>query len=553
VPGPSETHHVSGAVREAVDLGRLPWIRPLVKACADDFDSVAPLFAGNPADRSAWRATIERVQRAPRARAAFASMIARQLEARQAPAPALLSARALADPDSVAVVTGQQAGLFGGPLYTLLKAVTAIQLARQVSDEHGVSAIPVFWVDAEDHDWHEVRTASVLDADSSVADVTLADLPGAGSQPVASLVLTDAVTDAVRSLGAILVRTEFTDDVLSALTRRYRPGVAMAASFAGWLDDLLGAQGLVVFEAGDPSAKALAADVFVHELAHPCRTAKLTREAGEMMARLGHAPQVEPADDAVALFSLDGSGRRPIRCRGREFVVGETVYSAETLRAEVASHPERFSPNVVLRPIVQDRLFPTVCYVSGPSELAYHAQLGGVYREFAVEAPLLYPRAMATLLDSAAARFLERHRVPLEALHAQDDTALNRLLESQLPPGLERALDDTARQIAEHGGALREAVAPIDPTLIGAVDTTLERMRDTLKTLHAKVIQATKRKDDTLRRQFQRTRALAFPAGHPQERALNVTFFLNRYGLTLGERLLEALPLETGKHYLLTL
>jgi uncharacterized protein YllA (UPF0747 family) len=170
-----------------------------------------------------------------------------------------------------------------------------------------------------------------------------------------------------------------------------------------------------------------------------------------------------------------------------------------------------------------------------------------------IEAPLLYSRATATILDSAALRFVERHHVALEDLHVQDDSALNRLLESLLPPEVERALDETNRQMTERTGALRQAVRLVDPTLSGAVDTTLERMRETLKSLNTKIIQATKRKDETLRRQFHRTRALAFPGGHPQERTLSLPFFLNRYGLTLGERMLEAVPLETDKHYVLSL
>jgi uncharacterized protein YllA (UPF0747 family) len=152
---------VSGAVREAVDLSRLPWIRPLVKAYAEDFASVAPLFAGNPADALAWRATIERVHRAPHDRAALARLVSDQLAERGAPSEARRAAAELADPSAVCVITGQQAGLFGGPLYTLLKAVTAIQIARRVRAEHGVPALPVFWVDSEDHDWKEVRSASV--------------------------------------------------------------------------------------------------------------------------------------------------------------------------------------------------------------------------------------------------------------------------------------------------------------------------------------------------------------------------------------------------------
>ena len=140
------------------------------------------------------------------------------------------------------------------------------------------------------------------------------------------------------------------------------------------------------------------------------------------MARLGHAPQVESAEDAVSLFYLDEHGRRSIRWRDREFVIGDTSHTANALQQEATDHPERFSPNVLLRPIVQDKLFPTVCYVAGPSELAYQAQLGGVYRWLGVEAPLLYSRASATLLDSASLRFLDRHQVPLEALQVQDES-----------------------------------------------------------------------------------------------------------------------------------
>jgi bacillithiol synthase len=174
-----------------------------------------------------------------------------------------------------------------------------------------------------------------------------------------------------------------------------------------------------------------------------------------------------------------------------------------------------------------------------------------VYREFGVEPPLLYPRATATLVDSGAARFLEKSRTPFESLQARDESALNRLLESLLPPSLERTFEETDRQIAESAGRLKTAVVSLDPTLSGAVDTTLDRMRETLKTLQGKIIQATKRKDETLRRQFTRTRALAFPDGHPQERILCSVFFVNRCGLLLADRLIEFLPLDTDKHYIL--
>lgn len=537
----------------AIDMRRFPWIRPLVAAYASEFASVGPLFAGNPASPEAWRDTIARVSRGPRDRAQVEQALSRQLDQRGAPQEARTAARRLADPSAVAVLVGQQAGLFGGPLYVLLKAITAIQMARRLELEHRVPAVPVFWVDSEDHDWAEVRTATVLDEHFAPLPVTAQDVPGAGRHPVGSLVLGSDIAAACSHLEQALAPSEFTADTLAVIRAWYRPGSAMGAAFAGLLDRLLGPHGLVVYDAADPALKPLSGPVFVRELEVPGRTAALVREAGERMQALGHAPQVEPAEDSVALFYLDGEGRRPIRRRGADFAIGDRTWTAAELRAEAVAHPEHFSPNVLLRPIVQDTLFPTVCFVAGPSELAYQAQLGGVYGAFGVEPPILQSRASATLMDAAAIRFLDRSQLPLEAFHAQDDAALNRLLESLLPPDVDRAIAEAGDVAAERLRALSGPVARIDPTLTGALETTELRIRETLGTLQNKIVQAAKRKDETLRRQFSRTRALAFPNGQPQERTLSLPFFLNRYGLQLPDRLLEILPLDTGKHYVVQL
>jgi bacillithiol biosynthesis cysteine-adding enzyme BshC len=540
-------------VRAAIDLRRFPWIRPLVAAYSSDFRSVASLFAGNPADPEAWTQAIARVQQSPRDRAQVSAVITRQLEGRNAPDPARTSAAKLASPSTVAIVTGQQAGLFGGPLYTLLKAVTAIRLARKVSAAHGIDVIPVFWVEAEDHDWDEVRTARVLDGDLALREITLDDLDGAGSRPVASLLLDEGIGDALDALQAALPHTEFTEEVISRLRQHYRPGQRMGTAFACWLDDLLGRYGLVVFEAADPAAKPLVSSLFTRELDAPCRTTQFARQTGEAMRALGHDPQVHPADDSVALFYLGNGGRDAIKRRDDGYALGETVRPQASVRQEAAEKPQHFSPNVLLRPVVQDRLFPTICYVAGPSELAYQAQLGAIYQDFGVEVPLLYPRANATLLDSAAVRFLEKYDIPFEALQPRDESGLNRLLESQLPPGVEVALQAASEEVRARLEVLKAAMPSIDPTLVGAAETTLERMQETLRHLHNKIIQASKRKDDTLRRQFTRTQALAFPEGQPQERIVDLAFFLNRYGQALCDRLLEGLPLDLGQHYVLQL
>ena len=202
---------------------------------------------------------------------------------------------------------------------------------------------------------------------------------------------------------------------------------------------------------------------------------------------------------------------------------------------------------------MQDTVFPTICYVAGPNELAYLGQLKDVYANFGVPMPLMYQRATATLADSATVRFLTKYDLPLTALRAQDEAALNQLLHSQLPPTVEHSLAAVTSAIDERMAAVAAAVPLIDPTLEGAVKSTLGKLQHEVHALNNKVIQAAKRKDETLRRQFQRAQALTFPQGHPQEREVGFVWFLNRYGPALVDRLIEELPLEMGHHWVLTI
>lgn len=536
----------------AVDIRQFPWIRRLAADYAFAYDKVSPFFAGDPAAPAAWADTIRRSQATERQPAALARLIADQQAARQAPAAARDNAARLADPATRVVITGQQAGLFGGPLFTLLKALTAMKLAAATEREHGVAVVPVFWIDAEDHDWPEVSGCTVLDAALAPQTVRLADLPGAGERPIAGLTLTPDITPALDALAELLPDTEFRADVLAGLRAAYQPGRGMAEAFGRWIETVLGPHGLVVYDSSDPAAKPLAARIFTTEIARPGHTAELAGRAGQALIEAGYHAQVTPHEGAISLFHLSAA-REAIRATGTEVAIGDRRTTLQALAEEAAREPGHFSPNVLLRPLVQDAIFPTICYVAGPNELAYLGQLREVYAHFGIAMPLMYQRATATLADSATLRFLSRYALPLTALQPQDERALNDLLEGQLPPSVEDALTGVSGLIAERMEQLAQVVPQIDPTLEGTVRTTLGKMQHEMQTLHAKVIQAAKRKDETLRRQFHRAQSLTFPSGHPQEREIGFVWFLNRYGPALVPRLLEDIPLGMGQHYVLSI
>jgi bacillithiol synthase len=543
------------STRLGIPLQRLPWARPLSIDYLHAYDKLATFYAGDPAQPADWREAIARAQAHPRQRTPLTAVIEAQQQARRAPDASRYAASRLGDPRAVAIVTGQQAGLFGGPIYTLLKAITALKLAARIEREFRVPVVPIFWIDAEDHDWDEVSGVGVLDADLAHHVVRVSKPEGANEKPVARVMLDDTVGAALEDLRRLLPATEFTDDLIYELGRSYTSGVGMTIAFGRWIETLLGPYGLVVFDSADTTAKPLVRDLFIRELETAGRTAALAAEAGAALEARGYHAQVTPSADSICLFHLDGV-RQPIKRDGDDFVIGETRVPAATLIAQADDHPERFSPNVLLRPLVQDALFPTISYVAGPSELAYLGQLRGIYQHFGIPMPLVCQRASATILDSGASRFLGRYDFPFEQLQRQDELSLNRLLEAQLPASVESAFTEAEGAITDRLGALATVVPGVDPTLEGAVKSMVGKMTHELEALHGKIIQAAKRKDDTLRRQFVRTRAQAFPDGDPQERAIGFINLLNRYGPALIEVLEQELPedpKDADQHWVLTL
>jgi bacillithiol synthase len=538
--------------RTGIDLRRFPGVKRLATDYAFSYGSLAPFFSGHPSDESAWSGAIARAQAYPRQREQLAQVIREQQRRRDAPAQAVAAGERLADARTVAVVTGQQAGLFGGPVYTLLKAITALKLADEASRRHGVPTVTVFWIEAEDHDWEEVRACTVLGEDLASRTVALPERTTEGAVPVATIALDDKIESVLNELEQALPATEFRSTLLADLHAAYKPGAGMAEAFGRWLEHVLGQRGLIVYDASDPATKPAVSQVFVRELSTPGQTARAASMAGAELKAHGYHAQVQASDESLALFHLEAE-RRPIRQQNGQLLVGESRYAPDALAREAAEHPAAFSPGVLLRPIVQDALFPTICYVAGPSELAYLGQLRGVYEHFGVPMPLIHPRASATLLDSASSRFLSKYRFPLEALQPQDESGLNELLKTQIPPEVDQTFTVVGGTIDSQMQQVVEALMTLDPTLEGAARNTIGKMQHDLENLRGKTIQAAKRKNETLRRQFLRTRALVFPNGHAQERTIGFVWFLNQYGPALVERLWDALPTEMGQHWVITI
>lgn len=508
-------------------------------------------FAHDFGDPAALRTATERAAALDRDRETLADVLAGQNarwdnwdEAVRA------NVEALRDPASAAVVTGQQLGLFGGPLYTVYKAVTAVQLARQMAEDTGRPVVPVFWLAGEDHDFEEIRATVVL---SGRDPVRIALPPDDARTPVGRRVLGPEIDAALADLERALRPTAFTPHLLAALRRSYRPGATMRDAFASWMAHLFAGSGLVLLSVDDARLKRLAAPVFRQEIERPEETLARLTEAGEALLQAGFHQQVTPLPGN--LFLMEPEGRFTLDPDGDGFVLRglDRRYAKAELLALLDAEPERFSPNVVLRPVVEDRLLPTAAYVAGPGEASYYAQLRGVYDAFGVPMPVVYPRASVTLVEATVRRVLDRYGLGVPDLDA-DIEALHRRFALDLSDhDIEAAFADALAQAGGAVDALKPLAVDVDPTLEQSAEATRAALRNALGKLETRVVRAEKRHHALVRERLEKAQSALYPTGKLQERALSALPFLNAHGPAIAAQWLDSLDLDTTDHQVLPL
>ncbi|OGB94046.1 MAG: bacillithiol biosynthesis cysteine-adding enzyme BshC, partial [candidate division NC10 bacterium RBG_16_65_8] len=300
----------------------------------------------------------------------------------------------LCTPGGLAVCTGQQTALFGGPLFTLYKALTAVALASRLEHALRRPVVPLFWMASEDHDVAEADHVYLADRGGNLTQLRHTAWASPDGFMPANLRLGPAIHETLARLREFLPATEFSDALCDALARAYIPDRTLSEAFARWLTHLLGETGLVLVDAADPDLKRLAAGIFRREVEEAPRTSAAILDVSRALRASGYPAQIDARPDGVNCFLLQ-AGRRALARDPAGFRLRDTgeVISAAALHRMAQESPERFSPNVALRPVVQDTLFPTLAYVAGPGELAYFAQLRPVYAAFDVPMPAIVPRA----------------------------------------------------------------------------------------------------------------------------------------------------------------
>ena len=490
------------------------------------FDRVARFYRHNPHDPASLAAAAGEIVYPDDRRA----RMVRALKAQNGESEQL---DLLALPGTVAVVTGQQVGLFSGPAYTIYKAVTAARMARELS-ARGIPAVPIFWLATEDHDFAEVDHAWTFDQTLQPIKLRV-ELPGevnGRQRPVGGIVLDRPPIDELkRSLAGF----PHGEEVAAAVEEAYRPGVTMGAGFHSLLAKLLGKLGLLFLDPLDPAVREIGAPLVAEALgAAPELKARLLERNRELEAAGYHA-QVYLEEKTSLFFLLENGERVPLRRKDSEF-------------GDLRSRAAEVSPNALLRPVMQDYLLPTVAYVGGPAELAYMAQANVLYDRLLGRMPVVMSRSGFTLLDSRAAKMLDRFHLTVAETFVDDESLKQRIARALAPESVEHAFSDASMAVAINLDALREELDRFDHTLASSLDKSREKMIYQLEKTRRKIERETLRRNARAADDERYLATLVYPQRHLQERFYSILPFLAKHGLDLVDLLYEAATLDCPDH-----
>jgi bacillithiol synthase len=496
------------------------------------FDRVARFYAHNPYDPASFRKAAADIQLPPDRRSQLASALREQ----NGPSAALDH---LAREGTVAVVTGQQVGLFSGPCYTIYKALTAARLAGTLT-ESGIPAVPVFWLATEDHDLEEVNHCWVFNSVNQPVKLEIPD-GNSGRRPVGEIVPDHVPIDELRHA---LAGFPFAEETVAMVADAYAPGVTLGAAFATLLKRILARLGLLFIDPMHPASRRLAAPLLADAVRKAPELKRSLLDRNQELTAAGYHVQVHVEAETSFVFLLEDGQRLPLRKDGSDYITNGRRLSPEDL----AQRAESLSPNALLRPVVQDSMLPTVAYVGGPAELAYLAQSEVIYRALLGRMPVAVSRQSATLLDGRASRLMDRYELVLPDFFHGEDAVREKMARKLVPPELGRTLGDARLKAGEVLDRVERALAAFEPTQADAFKKSRRRVEYQFAKIERKAAREALRRDQRASSDAAYLCGLVFPEKHLQERLYSIVPFLARHGTGLIDMLADGLTLECRDH-----
>jgi bacillithiol biosynthesis cysteine-adding enzyme BshC len=456
----------------------------------------------------------------------------------------------LSDKKTLAIVTGQQLGILGGPLYTFYKIITVIKLSRFLSERYDdYNFVPVFWLEGDDHDFNEVRSINIIDEGNSLFTVGYKEEieEDDSKQSVGLKIFDDSINEFFNNLSKGLKDTEFKSPLIEQLKDFYKEGKSFKEAFKDLIFNYFDEYGLIIFDPQDTEVKRLLKPIFKKEITDfRLHTEKLVHFSATL-EELYHAQvKVKP----VNLFLMVDEGRHSIEPVENEYRLRRKrkSFTQEQLLELLENEPEKFSPNVLLRPICQDYLLPTAFYVGGPSEISYFAQIKPLYEFYEIVPPIIYPRSSATILENPIANILEKHSVDINNIFIDVENVKKKIINSVEETSIDDMFDGLTNHVETAFDELKEKLIDLDKTIADSSNRYRDKIFGSINELKSKAEKAQQKKYDVTLRQIDRAAVNLFPNSNLQERELNFIYFANKYGDEFIKKIFDELQINKFEH-----
>ena len=469
---------------------------------------------------------------------------------------ALKNINVLRDPASVAVVTGQQVGLFTGPLYAIYKALSAIKMASSLKQQ-GVAAVPVFWAATEDHDFEEVSNTFFIGKTGELVESKYSDDERFSDKPVGNIEIDGSIVGKIDKLFEQITETEFSSDLKAVLGGSYAEGNGFGDAFIKTLASVFADFGLVFIDPMHHGIKALSSPVYVYAIEKSDEIVRAIRERSRQLETEGFHSQVLVEDDYFPLFWHDDSGQRRALRKSKDGVYRVKEAKREFTRDELMQiardEPQRLSPGVLLRPVVQDYLLPTVCYFGGAAEIAYFAQNSEAYAVLNRPVTPILHRQSFTIIEPKQRKVLDKFDLTLSQLFDGIEQTTLLLGEKSVSPDAAKLFAEAEEKVNTELNRLDQHISHIDPTLAENLAKRRRKMIYHIAALRKKTLLAQVRKDEVTSRQIENLFTSLMPNGGLQERTFNIFTYLNKFGPNFIEWLYQAIDLDDKDHRIVDL
>jgi bacillithiol biosynthesis cysteine-adding enzyme BshC len=460
--------------------------------------------------------------------------------------------------NAVAIVSGQQVGLYGGPLYTIYKIITVLKLTEQLTRRYPAwQFIPLFWQEVADSDYQEINHFYLINQANELVRLGLPDMPD-DYRSIYRRTIPSEITQLQEQLSRLFPANQYRDSVVKQAQEIYSPGKYFQTAFAEWLQYLLADYGIPVISPTDKSLARLAQPIYESALKNwPDIQQQFLRGNQRLLQKGFHAQIQLDAEQTLLFYETDDGSRSRIDGQNRDYVIKSPQrhqkISAADLFKRLSEQPERFTPNVALRPLIQDWLLPTVMYVAGPAEISYAAQLKPLYENFRIVQPVFYPRARVSLIEAKIKKVISKFEIDLSELFELQSGWLPHQLQSQSDAQFKRLFENASTVIKEEMNKLQESLVKLEQILEANVQKTTANMLDSLDKLRQKTDHAYRRKTDIDFNQLSKVQINLFPQGYFQERKVNILQYIIRYGPEFMVKLYNSIDVNDENHQLIFL